>query len=116
MISLHDIEQEISLLEQKETSYSNCERLAMLYIVRDRLKNKTDGIGDSYRTKQPENPPTKLESSQIVKLPDSSDFFKAINGKNIESVWKIMDELMTDTLRIIQPRLYDSVIQKLKSI
>ena len=35
--------------------------------------------------------------------------------EGMTEVWKIMDELM-DTLQVIQPRLYNSVIRKIDSI
>ena len=38
MIDIKEVEKEIEKLENKDTSYSICEKLAILYIVRDHLK------------------------------------------------------------------------------
>lgn len=50
-----------------------------------------------------------------VEYTGDSVFSQSVSGKDMNEVWKIMDELM-DTLQVIQPRLYDSVIRKIDSI
>ena len=39
----------------------------------------------------------------------------AVNGKPGDAVWKIMEELM-DTVHVLHPRIYESVIKKLNNI
>lgn len=51
----------------------------------------------------------------IVEYSGDSEFSKLVNGKDTAEVWKIIDELM-DTIRVIQPRLYDSVIRKIDGL
>lgn len=37
----------------------------------------------------------------------------AIDGRNPDDIWPIMDELMS-TLQVLMPRLYDGVMRKLQ--
>ena len=37
MINTDELDKEILMLEKKDTTYANCERLAWLYIVRDHI-------------------------------------------------------------------------------
>lgn len=41
-----------------------------------------------------------------------TEFADAINGKKPNDIWSVMDELMT-AVRVLQPKLYDSVMSKL---
>ena len=41
-----------------------------------------------------------------------TEFARAIDGKNANDMWRLIDELMT-TLQIINPRLYNGVIRKI---
>ena len=48
----------------------------------------------------------------MIELDSGTEFARAINGRTQKEVLPILDELMT-TLQVIQPRLYDAVINKL---
>ena len=82
------IEQEIKALESRSIDYSTAEKLAWLYIVRDHLKLSVSG---------------------------DTDFLKAVQGKDINTVLSVVDELMT-ILQAVQPGLYDGVMRKLNQI
>ena len=94
MINPEELDKEILMLEKKDTTYANCERLAWLYIVRDHV------------TGQQQRQPTPLDVS------GDSDFLRAVNGRDSVEVWELMDELM-DALKVLQPKLYSSVMNKL---
>lgn len=94
MINPEELDKEILMLEKKDTTYANCERLAWLYIVRDHV------------TGQQQRQPAPLDVS------GDSDFLCAIDGKDSVLVWALMDELM-DALKVLQPKLYSSVMNKL---
>ena len=97
MISKDILNKEILELESHDTTYATCERLAWLYIVRDHL------------TGQEQKQPIPLSIS------GDSEFLKAVNGKDSHKAWAIMDELM-DTLKIINNRAYESVLNKIRYI
>lgn len=44
-----------------------------------------------------------------------SDFFRAVSGRDPERVWAIMDDLM-ETLNVVNPRVYRSVMEQVKSV
>ena len=97
MINPEELDKEILMLEKKDTTYANCERLAWLYIVRDHV------------TGQQQVQPTPLDIS------GESEFLQAVNGKDSTSVWAIMDDLM-DTVRATAPRAYEHVMRKVKEL
>lgn len=97
MISKEEIDRTILELEQKDTTFATCERLAWLYIVRDHI------------TRQQTAQPTPLSVN-----PDS-EFLQAVDGKDSVMVFGIIDDLM-DTLQATAPRAYYSVIQMIKEI
>lgn len=47
MLDIKDIEEAIQELEQGETTYTACNKLASLYIVRDKLGEKVDLVSES---------------------------------------------------------------------
>lgn len=97
MINPDELDKEILMLEKKDTTYSNCERLAWLYIVRDHV------------TGQHTAQPTPLS------VDPSSEFLQAVDGKDSVAVFAVMDDLM-DTIRVTAPRAYDSVMRRVREI
>lgn len=51
----------------------------------------------------------------VIDSHESSEFLQSINGKKAVDVWKIMSELM-ESVKLIQPRLYDAVMRKIKGL
>ena len=98
MISKDKLDKEILELETRhDTTYATCERLAWLYIVRDHI------------TGQQAVQPTPLA------VDPSSAFLQVVDGKDSVAVFAVMDDLM-DTLRVVAPRVYASVLEKIKRI
>lgn len=97
MINTDELDKEILMLEKKDTTYANCERLAWLYIVRDHI------------TGQQQVQPAPLDVS------GESEFLQAVNGRDSAQVWAIIDDLM-DTVRVTAPRAYNSVMERIRAI
>lgn len=97
MINPDELDKEILMLEKKDTTYANCERLAWLYIVRDHV------------TGQQQAQPTPLDIS------GDSEFLQAVDGKDSVSVWAIMDDLM-DTIKVTAPKVYDRILRRVKEL
>lgn len=96
MIDLETIEREIKELEARgDTTYSLCERLSWLYIVRDH-------IVPSY-----EDPKTQYMRG--------SEFLELASGVGYDSLMRIIDEHM-DAVRLVQPREYESVMSKIRAL
>lgn len=100
MIDLETIEREISELEARQPSYKACERLSWLYIVRDHL----------YAKIYPSEGSSALKTSL-----SGSEFLDAANGKPYEDVMKVIDEHL-ETLKMLYPKTYDGVIQRLREL
>ena len=49
----------------------------------------------------------------VVNYDGESDFAKTISGMETERVMAVMDEAM-DAVSVLQPRLYDSILRKLR--
>lgn len=101
MISIEQINGEIATLEEEKPTHVIMQKLANLYIVRDHIVINSQ-------------PVTPVVSKPI--LPDlgsKSEFAELVSGKDILEVMEIIDELMV-TLQVINPKLYNSVIQRIK--
>lgn len=56
-------------------------------------------------------PAESVEST--IEYYGDTEFAQTIDGRAAADIWPVMDELM-ETLKIIQPRLYDGVMRKLQ--
>lgn len=97
MISLQDVQEAIKEVEAMPDTYSKAEKLATFYTLRDAL--------------QPE--PYRAAPVEKISYVSESDFAQAVAGRDPEEVMPIIDELM-DTISIINPRLYNGVMDRLK--
>ena len=97
MISKDELDKTILELEMRDTTFANCAKLADLYVVRDHI------------TGQQAAQPTPLT------VDPSSEFLKAVDGKDSVAVFAIMDDLM-DTIRATAPRAYESVMRRVREI
>ena len=76
----------------------NCERLAAVYTVLDHLQ------------------PTRGYSTESgLNLYGDSEFLRAVYGKDERSVFALLDDLM-EAIRVLNPKLYQSFINKLEGV
>lgn len=110
MLDKGEIERAISELEAaKDHSKSMCARLADLYSIRDHAFPSEPEIAKYSQSA------SGFKISSPLETYGDSDFLIVISGKNMDSVFSVMDDLM-DTLKVSFPRAYDSVMRKLKEI
>lgn len=102
MFSKNEILDAIDDLEEAPATYQNAEKLATFYSLYDHL----------FVTKEPMNRIESIQEVIIGKYGDS-EFMRTIEGKKAEDVWPVMDELL-QTIQMLQPRLYNATIEKLK--
>ena len=88
-MSATEIQEEIDRLENEETTYGNCTKLAVLYTVRE-----------NYR---------QLPSSSY----GSSEFLLACSACPIDRVLNILDEHM-DCIKALYPKEYSAIIKKIR--
>lgn len=102
MMTRQELEAAIESCERAQVSYQNCEKLATFYAIYDHL----------YTRRAPQ---IEQVTETEISVSDGSDFRRMINGLPAERVWRIIDELMT-SLQVVQPRLYDAVMQKIQDL
>lgn len=108
MITERDIKNAIDECHAVENPTADtCRKLASYYIIQDHMSVS-------------EQPSKRSEYSYasnvdaITHIDSDTEFANVINELDIIKVLKVMDELMT-VVQAIQPRLYASVIKKLKA-
>lgn len=109
MIKEQDVREAIAEMQgQKNPNAQTCIKLAAYYTILDHIT-------------EPAHEPQKYnidQSSYLGAFSDSveyegtSDFAKAVNGKDVTQVISVFDELMT-TLQVMHPRLYTGVMARL---
>lgn len=102
MIDETEIKRWIARLETEESSWANYERLAVLYTVLNQQNNGND---------RPE-PLLYSAAPAPVEVFGDSDFLQAVSSVEPSVAWAIMDELM-DSLKVVNERVYNSVMRKL---
>ncbi len=113
MLDEAEIRKEIARLEYEESSYPNYAKLADLYVIRDKMQGaENDDKFVGYYSGAPA--PASVEPATVGEYGDS-EFLLAVAGKNPENAWAVVDELM-DTLAIVNNKVYNSVMQKIKRI
>lgn len=103
MIDENEIRKWIARLETEESSWSNYEKLAVLYTVLNQHGNED------------ERPVPVMYSAAPapVNVYGDSDFLQAVSNADLKKALTIIDELM-DSLKIINERIYNSVMEKIK--
>lgn len=94
---------------------NTCIKLAAFYTILNQLYPKKDHGKDAQPVipamsfaAEPEEP-----SEQVIQWEGDSDFAQEVSGRAVSHIMPIMDELM-QTVQVLQPRLYDAVMRKLK--
>ena len=101
MISLDQINGEISVLEEEKPTHVSMQKLAALYTVRDHL---VMGL-------QPSSP-VVATTETFPTMDVHSEFLDTIVGKDVKSVVRVVDELV-GTIQLLDPNLYNSFMRKL---
>ena len=92
MLTLEIINREIENIIAHGDNRADIACLADLLVCRDALREQT--------------------TSEIISA-DGSEFAACINGKCFSEILPFLDELL-ETLKLVQPRLYDSFIRRLR--
>ena len=109
MLDPKEIDIEIARLEYGESSYPAYQKLANLYTIRNQMRQFE------------QQAPVQAYSSAAAPEPTftgrygDSEFLREIEGRSQEDVFRIMDDLM-DTLQVANPRVYNGVMRKIRSL
>lgn len=102
MVDENEVNRWIARLETEESSWTNYERLAVLYAIRDQQSG----------SREKALPMAYSAAPAPVEVYGDSDFLRAVSDVPPDKAWVIMDELM-DSLKIVNERVYNSVMRKL---
>ena len=106
MVDENEVKRWIARLETEESSWTNYERLAVLYTIRDQQNSEREMALPMAYSAAPA--PVNVETY------GDSDFLRAVSKVSQEKAWGVMEELM-DSLKIVNERVYNSVMRKLES-
>lgn len=110
MITEKDLQNAIAECQgERHPNANTCIKLAAYLTIYEHLYPKTQSTSDvqDIPLYEPKN-----DNSDRFKDYGDSDFYNMIAGKKIDDVMAVMDELM-QTIQVIQPRLYDGVMNQL---
>lgn len=110
MITEKDLQEAIAeCLGQRNPNSNTCIKLAAFYIIQNTLfpKEKAALPEYSYSAQQP--------ISNIIQYDGGSEFAIAVNGKDQQFVFGVIEELM-ETVKIINPGLYSAVLRKMDGL
>ena len=107
MITKRDLETAIAECQGKKSpDAKTCIMLAAFYTIkREMYGEDKDAVQTAYSYA-----PAPVRNTIVID--SDSEFARAIDGRKQEEILPIINELM-ETLSIIQPRLYDAVMDKL---
>lgn len=103
MIREQDLDEAIANCQGVMNPTSNtCLKLASYYTIKDHMFKREEPVNTGY----------SMSNGNAVYIPSESEFAEKVNGRDVSDVMQVMDELMT-TLSVINPRLYNGVMNKL---
>ena len=116
MLDPKEIEIEIARLEYGESSYPAYAKLANLYTIKNQIEKQAEQKSADYAVPSQVVAKSRNDNSnETVGSYGDSDFLRLIAGKPAAAICVIIDELM-DTLRIVNPRVYQRIITKISKI
>lgn len=111
MITEKDLQEAIAECQgQRNPNASTCIKLAAFLTIQRELfgTEKDAGQLPGYSFL-----PAPGTADTRIRNPGESDFARAIDGREQDEVWPLMDEMM-DTIHAIHPRLYAAVMDRLR--
>lgn len=113
MITAEKIHSEIEQLKAAPMTGDNCSSLASLLIIKEHLfKDEPHNVGSVARNE----PQSVLNNEPITVYTDNANpFIKAINGKEMEHLIPIFDELMS-SVKILYPKLYQKTLNQITNL
>lgn len=106
MITEKDLQEAIAECQGiRNPNASTCIKLAAFYTIRDHLYPQKESQY-SYDTE-----PSAVSTKEIEYYSET-EFGQTVNGKNIEDIMILMDEVMS-VVQVINPKLYNSIMERI---
>ena len=105
MITEQDLNEAIAECQgQRNPNANTCIKLAAFLTIKKEMFPEEQEVSHSYSFATP---------PETISYQSDSDFAQAIQGMEQKELLSVIDELM-DAVKVLNPRLYDSVMRKLK--
>ena len=109
MITEQDLQEAIAECQGERNPNANtCIKLAAFYTIRKELFGQPEQPPPSYSYAPAPDPVETL-----IDYESDTEFGQLIHGRNPSEVWPLIDELVSEALAVVNPRLYDSFIRRL---
>ena len=103
-MDIAEVEREIRRCEADKTTWGNCEKLAILYTVKDHYADSD---------KMVEQPRRAMPQYSYAAAPPVSEFIGAAANAPPDAMLKVLDEHM-EAIKTLYPKEYDAVVRKLR--
>lgn len=103
MISEQELVEAIRACEKEPLTPSKVSKLADFYVIYDHLFGEPYPSMRSYA-----EPPTEA----VFKVSGDTEFLKAVNGKDINRVMTILNDLV-DSVKVLYPQMYTHLIDNI---
>lgn len=117
MITLHDLDTAIAKCQGEESpNAQTCIKLAAYYTIRNEMYGEPEPQVERqvYSGGYSTSPPASIPKN-IITYDSGTEFAGAVDGKNIDEILPIFDELM-DVLQAVNKRLFDGVMRKIEQL
>lgn len=115
MITEQDLQEAIAeCLGQRDPNANTCIKLAAYYTIQHELFGDSDQPAVNQIPAYSRAAPVE-EYETYVDYTSDSEFSKVVNGMDSKQAWAIVDELV-ETVRVLNPRLYNGLIRKMGEV
>ena len=110
MITEQDLQEAIAECQGERNPNANtCIKLAAFLTIREHLYPQDPAPAYSYAP-----PPVSVEKP-IIDYESDTEFGRLIRGRKAGEIWPIIDELVSEPIRTMHPRLYAAFIRKIRA-
>ena len=114
MITEQDLQEAIAECQgQRNPNANTCIKLAAFYIIREHLYPEEETEEPPKMSYSYASAPEQVETT--IDYYSDTDFGRAIDGRKASEIWPIVDELVSDAVQALNPRLYEAFLRKIKS-
>lgn len=117
MINLREIDESINEIKRGGGNMRDAEKLAMLYIVRDHLRQDEGMEGTPVRERENmAREYSRASAPDVTAAPDDpqSEFLQVCDGVPVNTLLRVMDQHM-GVIRGMFPRAYERIISELRA-
>jgi hypothetical protein len=114
LITERDLEQAIAECQGERNPNANtCIKLAAFYTIRNELFGKPEQVERAEDAHSYSYAAAPVDTAETIHYDSGTDFSQAIDGRNPDEIWPIIDEAMS-AIQVLMPRLYAKVMRDLQ--